>query len=274
MVPYFERKDHVSFSEFKNWIDCTFRHWLLYVMNLREEDEDTIFTIFGTIVHEASEGFLKTKVMEVDKAVDILTKLWEEQKYPNVEGWPGYADPNLKYWQDNLREILSAIPAFVEETFPGWEFVDAEHELSEMFDPDRSLKFNGYIDAILKVKDKRGNEIFWVLDWKTATKRGWGRDKTWNFYVMMQVILYKHFWATKTGRDPKRVRCGYVILKRDVQKNRCSLLTVSSGPKATTKALTWVRSMIKMVSDGRRVKNRNSCKFCQFKDTPHCKLNL
>ena len=46
---------------------------------------------------------------------------------------------------------------------------------------------------------------------------------------------------------------------------------VSSGPKNLEKSRKMVRSMIKTVEKKLFLKNRNSCMFCEFKNTDYCK---
>ena len=84
-------------------------------------------------------------------------------------------------------------------------------------------------------------------------------------------MLYKHFWGTKNQIEMKNIQCGFVLLKKvkTVGKS-CQLIKVSSGPKTLEKSQKLVRSMLKSVEKKFYLKNRNSCKFCEFKDTEHC----
>jgi len=125
---------------------------------------------------------------------------------------------------------------------------------------------------VLKVPKKRGKGYeYWIIDWKTAGAWGWRRDKKQDLGMTAQLILYKHFWAKKHNIDLKDVRCGFVLLKRGGKKGKvCELVKVSVGPKTYAKGVKLMRSMISSVSKGMYLKNRNSCKFCQFHQTEHC----
>jgi hypothetical protein len=69
----------------------------------------------------------------------------------------------------------------------------------------------------------------------------------------------------------KDIRCGFVLLKRGGKPGRiCELVTVSVGPKALSRALKIVNSMVASVRRGMFLKNRDSCKYCQYKDTEYC----
>lgn len=277
MKNYWTNRKYVSFSEFKVWSECSWRHRLLYVQGLKIFGHN-IYTDYGSLVHDVSEIYLRTRVMDIDGAVQSLRAIWKKRGYPTVPEWPDYAPSDFSYWEENLRATLEAIPTFMDENFPGWEFVDAESELDEpivdeLID-DQKLRFKGYVDVIIRVKNKSGKWIYWILDWKTTSKRGWDRLKLFNKFVIMQVVLYKFFWSTKHNVPIEDIRCGYVLLRRDVTKNRIKFLDVSAGPKMIEKSRKWLRSMIKMVSEGRALKNRYACTYCEFKDTEYCKLDL
>ena len=59
-------KPHVSYSEIKNWKECSYRHKLLYVDGLQEYNPSP-YADFGTALHNAIELFLKTKKNEPTK---------------------------------------------------------------------------------------------------------------------------------------------------------------------------------------------------------------
>jgi len=162
------------------------------------------------------------------------------------------------------------VPRFLDETFPGWEPVSAEEELYEEIE-NKLVKFKGFIDVIIRVPRKNGTWKYWILDWKTAKSYGWDQRKKRDFLTQAQVILYKHFWATKNNIPLKDVGCGFILLKRGGKPgNMCDLLKISAGPKMMEKSRKMVKSMITSVRRGFFVKNRNSCMFCDFHDTPHC----
>jgi len=274
-----KKREYVSFSELKTWGDCSWRHYLQYILGIREYG-DTVFTDYGTIIHDAGEKFIRTRVMDIDGAEAKLRKIWVEREYPHPATvtvthptWPSYADPDIEYWVGNLRAILEQLPVWLDENFPGWEFVEAEAELNEEIEGS-PLKFRGYVDAVIRVKNKKDKWVYWILDWKTSNKRGWDRKKRSDIFVTSQIVLYKYFWTIKNNIPVADARCGFVLLRRDVKRNKIQLFDVSAGPKTIDKSRKWLRSMMKMVASGRKIKNRYSCMFCEFKDTDYCKMNL
>lgn len=256
-------KPHISFSEMRDWQECSYRHRLKYVLKLGEDKPGPALE-FGTAVHASCEDFLKTRTMKSDIAIDAIQAAWET----NASN-PGFEPAGLPQYMREASEILSDVPAWFDETFPGWEFVDAEHALYEQID-NRPHAFKGFIDGIIRCKGPKGKDLTWLLDWKT-TSWGWSSDKKADPLVRSQLVLYKNFWSTKTGTDPRSIRCGFILLKRTAKKGaRCELITASVGDATTGRSLVVINNMLASVKRGIAIKNRNSCLFCQYKNTEHC----
>jgi len=274
-------KEHISYSEFKQHKDCPWRHKLLYIDKIGTFEESPHLH-YGTIMHDSSENFLNTRVIDIDRAVNKIAEAWDEHGFDSDDyiqlqsikaqrqGWKYKHNP-LTSWQKWARVGLEALPTFLEETFPGWECVSAEEALYESIN-DCDTNFKGYIDCIIKVpyKDKYK---YWIIDWKTANGRGWSLDKQRDFSVQSQVILYKNYWQKKNPEIKLRdIQCGFVLIKKVTKPEKaCQLIKVSSGPKSIEKANKMVSSMLNSVSKEFYLKNRNSCMFCEFNNTIYCK---
>ena len=273
-------KEHVSYSEIRQWKECPWRHKLLYIDKLKTYEESPHLH-YGTIIHDACEHFLKTKELKIEEAKIKIKEAWEEHGFDSdvfinsqsvrseKQGWK-YKHNKLKDWLVWTETSLLSLPLFLNETFPDWSLVSAEDMLYESIEKVNT-KFKGYIDCIIKVPYKNKFK-YWIIDWKTSSGRGWSIEKQRDFLVQSQVILYKHFWGTKNQIEMKDIQCAFVLLKKVKTINKsCQLIKVSSGPKSLEKAKKTVRSMIKSVEKEMYLKNRSSCKFCEFKDTHHCK---
>lgn len=258
-------KKHISFSELRDWEDCSYRHNLKFVKQLHLDEPSPILN-FGTSCHAACENYLRTRVMNIGLAKDMLEKSFEENK-----NHPSYTSDLFETMSLQIQAICSDVPEFLEMTFPNWEFIDAEHFLYEPIEKYPHA-FKGFIDGIIKAKAKRGPDNFWLLDWKTCTF-GWLREKKANPLVQQQLVLYKNFWSRKTGTPPKDIRCGFVLLKRTPKSGTscCELVKVSVGDVTTTRALKTLHNAIRSIRRGIAIKNHESCKYCPFKDTEHCK---
>ena len=94
----------------------------------------------------------------------------------------------------------------------------------------------------------------------------------------LQLVLYKHFWAQKLKVDLSDIRCGFVLLKRTpakdketgLKRSRCELVPVSVGDKSIANGLADLGRMLGSVKKKFYSKNRDSCRFCEYKSTVHC----
>jgi len=267
-------KPHISFSEVKTWKECSYKHKLTYVDKI-DLFEPSPYLDFGTAVHEGCETLLENRTVNKDKLLKDIKSAWEEhgfedpEWYTKMPGW--YKHEPVETWCQWAENMWDEIPGYLDETFPGWEFVEAEEALYEPIE-GKPVSFKGFIDGIIKVPKKRGSGYnYWIIDWKTAGSYGWRREKKQDILMTAQLILYKHFWSIKHDVPLSDIRCGFVLLKRGGKKGKvCDLVTVSVGPKALAKANKIMNNMISAVSRGIALKNRNSCKYCPYYQTEHC----
>ena len=137
-------KQHVSFSEVRNWIECGWRHYLQQIKKINL-DKDSEHLDFGTAVHASCENFLKTRTMDVDISLMMIVSAWEKKKFPDVEKWAQWAS-------DSLGEV----PNFLETNFPGWETISAEEPLYENVE-NHNAYFKGFVDSVIKVPKPNGS---------------------------------------------------------------------------------------------------------------------
>lgn len=263
-------KPHISYSELSDWIACSYRHKLKHVDKINVFRPSYHLT-FGTAVHAAVEHYVTTREMKPEIAYAQLDKLWRPE-YAKAE--PKEKDFSLDKLKLQAKEILDELPAFLEAEFPKWEFVAAEETLYEAIN-EKGAKFKGFVDCIIKVNNEstHGKDQFWIIDWKTSGS-GWTPMKKREPLLGLQLTLYKNYWMQKVG-DPaktvKNVRCGFVILKRRPKPGKkCELLKMSVGEVTLQRGLKLVTSMLMSLDRKLHLKNRNSCMWCDFRDTPHC----
>lgn len=223
---------------------------------------------FGTACHSACEVFLKTGKMDLKVFKIKLHELWTEHAKIKPDE---FTTKSFKQFAKEGLAILPEVPKWFDDTFPGWEFVDAEHFLYEKINGQEQA-FKGFIDCIIKVPDPKNKKkyIIWVIDFKTCSW-GWQSAKKNDETVKMQVILYKSFWSSKTNFDPKNVKCAFVLLKRTAKPTQhVELVSITAGDVAMKKSLTVVNNMISSVKKGLAFKNRYSCQYCLYHATEHC----
>jgi len=108
-----------------------------------------------------------------------------------------------------------------------------------------------------------------IFDWKTCSW-GWNAMKRSNPMVTYQLTLYKYFFAQKMNIDPKNIETHFSLLKRTAKKDYVEFFRVTSGPKKTQNALKLLNKALYNIKKKRYIKNRLSCKYCQFRHTEHC----
>lgn len=268
-------KPHVSYSEIKNWKECSYRHKLMYVENLQNY-EPSPYADFGTALHNCIEKYLKSKIIDLDSCFAEIDDSWKKNDYrgekylKKMENFSWYKDEPVETWKSYAKTILEYFPIWMNSEYLEWELIDAEHELYEKIE-NEPISFKGFVDCIIKAKNKKGKEVVWILDWKTTNKYGWLPDKKRDFLTTSQVGFYKKYISEKLSIDMKDIRCAYVFLKRGADSNKCiESFPVSVGPKFVDKLDKLLNSMIKSVRKGMALKNYNSCKFCPYTNTEHC----
>ena len=256
-------KPHVSFSELRDWQDCSYRHKLKHVDKIDLFVPSPILD-FGTSVHACCEQYLKTRSMNVDIALEMLDKAFETNKEN-----PEFKRELLASYKKEAQSIVNDIPQFLEKEFPEWEFIDAEHTLYESIEKYPHA-FKGFVDGIIKTKGKKGEDQYWIIDWKT-TAWGWSSDKKSDSNIARQLVFYKSFWSKKTGINLKNIRCGFILLKRTAKPgSHCELIKVSVGDVTLEKSFKILNNMIGSIRKGIAIKNKDSCTYCPYKGTEHC----
>jgi hypothetical protein len=264
------------------WKECPWKHKPVHVDKIQiQEPNQHLF--YGSTVHACVEQFLKTREMNVEDAKMELQRVWEENGFDTEDfvsrqkerakrdGW-NYVHNPLADWQQSLVNCTQALPSFMDENFGNWKTIDAEHALMESIDGLEGINFKGFIDAIILSRSPDGSKKkVWILDWKTASPRGWAPEKQRDFLMQAQLMLYKSFWSNKMQLASKDVALGFVLLKKNTKPEKCiQLIKVSAGPDSMDKAQKLVRSAVSSINNGLKLKNRESCKFCEFRGTEYC----
>lgn len=270
-------KPHVSYSEVSAWKGCSWRHKLVYIDGAGM-DEKSPYLTYGTLLHDAVENYINGAPKTPGEVETSIRNEWEKLGYDTDEfvsrqklkskaqGW-NYTHEGVDAWVKSALTCLEALPIFLDKTFPGWKPVAAEYALYEDIPGVEFGKFKGFIDTIIELPN--GKHV--ILDWKTAGPGGWGRDKKQDFNVQAQLILYKSYWLKITGKASRDVKAMFVLLKRNSKlKSAIGVVGVSGGPKSMDAANKMVTSMVKTMQRGMHIKNRFSCKFCEFSNTTHC----
>ena len=254
---------HISFSELKIWNECTWRHYLQYILKLIAF-EGNEFTCFGTAVHEVSEDLLKGGSR--DPYEHFNERFTEELASVGIKEDTELAS-GMRLEVVGLFELV--IPA-LDEYFVnkgGWSLVATEEALKESITESRiqGYDFKGFIDLVLK--DGQGH--YHVIDWKTCSW-GWNARKKNDILYARQLVLYKYFYSKKLGINPRAISTHFGLIKRTAKKNRIELFRVTSGERKTKNSLDFLDKALYNITNQRSIKNRLSCKYCPFYETEHC----
>lgn len=254
-------KSTVSYSEVSTWASCAYKHKLSYIDKIQIE-QNWIHAKYGTALHAGIEHYLKNKVLDLQSFSDNLKSVWESEKYPDYETWNSWG-----------VTCLSALPQWMEEQFPNWEFVGVELKLEENIPEEDLIKFKGFIDCIIRVplNQEKTKWKTWIIDWKTAGPRGWDRQKKSDPLVLSQLYLYKSYFMQMFGGESREVGTAFVLMKKGVKSEKCiERFNVSSGPKSMENAHKMVKNMISSVRLKKFYKNKHNCKWCPYLNTTHC----
>lgn len=274
--------DRVSYSSWQSYRKgCQWR-WKLDVVDAKKSVNYGIYMDFGSCIHKAVEKYKTRK--------DALTKeqasVYFEQEYRKLhaENLDKYREKDRKLKVDDFVASGIKILDHLERCKELWdaEVVYNEHEL--ILPIDRSdgtqMNFKGYIDMVIKTKDKKGKDILYVIDFKTCSW-GWDFKKKTDRELQYQLFLYKHFLSKKFNLDPKCVKTAFILLKRTPSKTADAIefFPVNAGPAAVQQALDELNSditdmKVRLESDT-LIKNRKICKndfgdVCPYFNTEHC----
>ena len=273
-------RPHVSYTELTNFANgCQWR-WKLDYLEGKYTEKFSIHFDFGHAVHSALEKYVSRKnsvELEVAQKLffDEFEKLTKEHegKYPlKPQDFAGLVKSGYDILASvkDLQELKDC--EIVHNEYPVWGQIDRTDGVE--------IKFKGFIDLVVKSKDKRGNVVLYIIDFKTCSW-GWGRDERDDRWKHFQVFLYKYFFCKKYNIDPKQVRTAFILLKKRPPKGSTPVefFAVSAGPVSVQRALDMLNNtiseMVEREKDGSFSKNRSLCKdrygnSCPFLGTPLC----
>jgi hypothetical protein len=273
----------VSYSELSLFAhECQWKWKLGYLDGLKRIEEYSVHFDFGTAMHEALEQhFRRVDAIPADQAQLVFAKRFQELADEHLQKYNKPLSANDRSAMLNSgHAILAAFRATPE--LQDFEVVHNEFRLFESIDRDDGIdiKFKGYVDLVLRGKDKRGHPLIWVCDFKTCSW-GWDRETREDRWKHYQVFLYKHFICKRFDIDPRQVRCAFILLKKRPSRNAhpIEFFPVSAGPVSVQRALDVLNSSITEMAehgkDGLFAKNRSACinrygQTCQFFHSDLC----
>jgi hypothetical protein len=132
-------------------MDCSYRHRLKHIEKINM-GKPSIHTEYGQVIHDVLENYILGKHELNDEtiatATDAFQKLCGELKEKhNIN----VSDKDIKDFSASIPEIVNSVPAFLDETFPGWTGFAAEHALYESVAGQTNKWFKGFIDTVIRI---------------------------------------------------------------------------------------------------------------------------
>jgi hypothetical protein len=252
---------HISYSELRIWAECPFKHKLVYI-DKKKGFKGNEFTAFGSTIHALCENAVQGLLQESEYD-DFFDECFDRE----LEQLTETREELVEQMREQAKVITPQIIPAVREHFGDFEVFSVEEKLYEKIN-DLSLDkntFKGYIDLVIKTSDGK----YHVIDWKTCSW-GWDRDKRRSKLITYQLTLYKKFFCQKHDIDPTLVETHFALLKRTAKKDNVEIFRVTSGPRKTDNAMELLRKALINVSRKVYIKNRLSCKGCDFYKTEEC----
>jgi ATP-dependent exoDNAse (exonuclease V) beta subunit len=249
------QKIHISHSELKTWYECPHKHKLNYIDKIKKFKGNE-YTAFGTALHEVCEKQCN------DEPVEPFS-FFEKQFVKELKSLDSFNEKMAVEMNNQSKAIIPLIMPKLKEQFPKYEVAATEMALYEPIEDN--LFFKGYIDLVLKLPDEK----YIILDWKTCSW-GWDSRKKADKMITYQLTFYKNFFCQATGVDPKNVETYFALLKRTAKKDNVEIFRVTSGPKKTENALKFMNKALYNIKRKNYIKNRLSCKYCEYKKTEYC----
>ena len=256
----------ISYSEMKMWTECSHKHKLVYLDKIKKFQGNE-YTAFGTALHFVCEELVVDN-SKIDRAKLIFQKKFLEELVHISKTHQlnkKLVNDMRKQGDDMIQYILPALT----DCFETYDVVSVEEPLLEKIATEEfktDYKFKGFIDLIIKTKDGK----YHVIDWKTCSW-GWDMKKKTDKILTYQLTLYKNFYSLKYNIDVSNIETHFALLKRTAKKDKAEIFRVSSGERKTKNALSQLKKAIVNIESGMSVKNRMSCKYCEFYQTEHCR---
>ena len=257
---------HISYSEFRNFWECPYRRWLGYDQGIWGDDSKSYFS-FGKATHEACEMALlgRPNMIPFD---ELMTLQFVE------DGLIGDRAPAASSWKTMISQgnhiIKEYMPALLKHFGP-FEPMRTEAKLYEPIPGlDPVICFKGFVDAQIKTI---ADGIFHILDLKTAVQH-WAESKLMDRKTIMQLQLYAAFFCLKHNLPYEAARAHYVIMSRNARiGTKIRIYDIPFDAEIAELAIKRLKTIIKQIQSGLRIKRQTymSCKFCQYKNTEHCK---
>jgi hypothetical protein len=267
-------------------------HWKLNYVDKIKVSESNIHLIFGSAMHEVLQTYLNIMYMDSAKNADILdlnkllrNKLIEQFKQAEEQdGKPPCTKEELVEFFDDGILIIDFFKKRRNQYFSkrDWELIGCEIPIE--VDLKNNIKMVGYLDVVMR---HIPTDSIKIIDIKTSTM-GWNKWMKKDENKTQQLLLYKQFYSKQYDHPVERIEVEYFIVKRKLWENamfpqkRIQKFVPASGKPSMNKVNGRMLKFINeaFTESGEYKTNmlatpsKKACKWCEFKNTEHCKWGM
>lgn len=285
---------HISFSEFDLFNKCGHKHLVFKYLAL-DSEPPSIHLAFGDAVHATIESAL-IDTMGSERRMDYFRARFKKNMDNTMRGQPEYAQ--MDDFMEQGCNILTKID--INSLLSEYEVISIEEPLYEPV--HGNFYFKGFIDLVLRHKT---NGRYLILDWKTSTAPWNLKYKFEDTIFLMQMKMYKYFWARKNNVDLSKIDVKYMVLNRLADKRNpkkgfgdIQEVAMTSTQGEIREAMTLMAKTIRSIhidkrfrkakfvldKNGDQLLNENqapkvdekACMFCKYKGGKHplCNSNF
>lgn len=279
-------EDTISYSSYSTYQTCNHKWYLKYVKDL-DPNPPTIFTTFGTAIHETIQNYLDIlyNKSEIEaNAIDIEEYFCDRFRenyqldYKENKNEHFSSPEEMNEFFGDGKEILKWFKTHRDKYFSTNKIKLLGVELPLMVKMNKFIYFKGYIDFVLY------NEIddtITIFDIKTST-RGWNKEKK-DEVKLSQLLLYKEFFAKQYDVDVDKIEVEYFIVKRKIYDKsefvipRVQSFSPANGKNKRKKVMEGLGDFVNSCYDeqGNMIEkeykknpSKDNCKYCFFNNKP------
>jgi len=294
---------NISYSQMSIFGTCQHR-WKLQYKDKLKPFSSSIFTVFGSAIHETMQGYLSVmynvstaaanQINLEDNFQSNFINEYQKQYTSNKGSHFSTAEEMREFFEDGMG-ILNWFKSRSTKYFSkrGWHLVGCEVPL--IIAPNKmysNVLYMGFLDIVMYHEPTNTIKI---IDIKTST-RGWGdRDKK-NEDKQYQLLLYKQYFHEQYNFPLDNIEIEFFIVKRKVmdmnderllsphQAYRVQTFAPPSGKIKLSRAKNAINDfIIKGFNSNGEIKDTNfpkspskfNCGYCPFKKMgEHCTEGL
>ena len=187
LFSYLENKITLSYTSLENFYKCQFRFYLQNILKIKEEKEDGVEQIFGSIVHKVLE-----ELFQKEKSIEEIIDSTILSYYPK-EKWSAKEEFYIEKYKKEMQNMIQILKSQKERS----AFIEKylEKEFCEIITfKDLEIKLVGKIDKVCTYKEKEKSYAM-IVDYKTGSTNF---DINKMYYGLgMQLFIYYYLLKKK-----------------------------------------------------------------------------